>query len=70
MRADPAKTDPSFRNATLEPVNYHRINSFNASFASVECSGSPTMLSAASPSPFSRRSALRMAYVSALISWP
>jgi hypothetical protein len=42
----------------------------NASFASVECSGPPMMLSAASPSPLRSRSALQMAYVSALISWP
>ncbi|KAF5048261.1 hypothetical protein DSECCO2_451980 [anaerobic digester metagenome] len=42
----------------------------NASFESVEYSGPPTMLSAASPSPFRRRSAFAMAYVSALISWP
>ena len=33
----------------------------NASFESVECSGPPTMLSAASPSPLSSRSALQMA---------
>ena len=32
-----------------------------ASLESVECSGPPTMLSAASPSPFSRKSALQMA---------
>ena len=41
-----------------------------ASFDRVECSGPPTMLSAAAPSPLSSRSALQMAYVSALISWP
>ena len=33
----------------------------NASLDSVECSGPPTMLSAASPSLFNRRSALQMA---------
>ena len=42
----------------------------NASFDSVECCGPPTILSAASPSPFSNRSALQIAYVSALISCP
>ena len=41
-----------------------------ASLDRVECSGPPTMLSAASPSPFSSRSALQMAKVSALISCP